>query len=521
MRNQSPTAPAEPGPSPMSDFDSPYPAPGPARDWPNEARPEPREPDPGSRKAGLITWLVLVPVLIAVVALQQLSVSMATKAAEEQVQEIHPAGRGETFGLMSRFTVRAEHTTRWLEKKETASINAGSYMSSLEGVAESPADRVRLAIVAAEVQSAQDGLDRLDDASYEILQMSEALEPEYVTGLLDDIEILDRLYSGEALSDEESQRLIDHHGWHGWLALSFGKDNDDPARKELIDGGGVLLLGLGGFAVLVLAALLAGFVIAIVLIIKLGVGTLRLRFVPPAPGGSVYLETFAVFVGFFLVLQVISSLLEGVVPVWAQYGLQWLVALSLLWPLVRGVSVARWRADMGFVAPRGVFREIGAGIMVYLASVPLYFLAALFSFVLVVVREMIANSVSSGEGPAVQPPMSNPVFEMLETSDVLSLVVLGSLITVWAPLVEEGIMRGALFRHLRGRMHFIVAAIVSALLFGALHQYDMLMLAPVIALGASFAFIREWRGSLIGCMTAHAIHNATIFMLVVWLISAT
>ena len=82
-------------------------------------------------------------------------------------------------------------------------------------------------------------------------------------------------------------------------------------------------------------------------------------------------------------------------------------------------------------------------------------------------------------------------------------------------------MRGALFRHLRGRLGFVLAAIISAMLFGALHQYDVLLLLPVMALGASFAFIREWRGSLIGCITAHAIHNTTIFMLVTWLISAT
>jgi len=239
------------------------------------------------------------------------------------------------------------------------------------------------------------------------------------------------------------------------------------------------------------------------------------------PGGSVYLETFAVFVASFMILQVLSGLVEGKIPVWAQYGLQWLIVLSIFWPLLRGVSLARWREDMGFVAPRGVVREIAAGLMVYLASVPVYFMAALGSWVLVMLREMLRSSVSGEAGPAIEPPMTNPVFEMLETSDVLTMIVLGSLVTLWAPLVEESIMRGALFRHLRSRMGFVLSAIVSALLFGALHQYDILMLLPVIALGASFAFCREWRGSIIGCMTAHAVHNTTIFMLVAWLISAS
>ncbi len=480
-----------------------------------------RRPDPGSRRAGLLTLLMLVPALLVVISLQQCSVVTATQNAEAKAQEIHPAGRGETFGLMSRFSVRLEHTTRWLEGKDTTSVNAASYMKSLYDMASSPVDHVRLAIVEAEIYDGKRGLAKLDDATNELLEIDSSVDPEYVSGLLEDIELLRRVYEGGALDSGESQRLIDHHGWHGRLALSFGLDNDDPQRAELIDGGGLLIVGLGAFGLLLVLALIAGIVLIVVIAVKLGTGSLKMHFRAPVPGGSVYLETFAVFVGSFMALQVLGGLIEGEIPVWAQYGMQWLVVLSLFWPLLRGVSLARWRADMGFVAPRGVLREIGAGLMVYLASVPVYFLAALSSFVLILLRDLLTSSISGDSGPAIDAPMSNPVFEMLEASDALTMIVLGSLITVWAPLVEEGIMRGALYRHLRSRFGFVISAIVSALLFGALHQYDVLMLLPVIALGASFAFIREWRGSLIGCIAAHACHNTTIFVLVSWLISVS
>ncbi len=496
----------------------------PAQDLPDSPIPpraDGRRTDPGSRRAGLLTLLMLIPAFVVVVTLQQCSVSNATRNAEAKAQEIHPAGRGETFGLMSRFLVRLEHTTRWLESKDTTSINAGSYMKSLRDIASSPADRVRLAIVEAEIYDAKKGREALDDAAHELLALGGVLDQAYVSGLLEDIDLLDRIYAGETLTEEQKQQLLDHHGWHARLALSFGKDNNDPERTDLIDGGGVLIIGLGGFGLLVVLALIAGIVLFIVLVVKLGTGSLRMHFRAPVPGGSVYLETFAVFVASFMVLQVLSGLVEGRIPVWAQFGLQWLIVLSIFWPLLRGVSFTRWRADMGFVAPRGVVREISAGLMVYLASVPVYFMAALGSWVLVLLREMLRSSVSGEAGSVIEPPLTNPVFEMLETSDVLTMIVLGSLVTLWAPLVEESIMRGALFRHLRSRMGFVLSALVSALLFGALHQYDVLMLLPVIALGASFAFCREWRGSIIGCMTAHALHNTTIFMLVAWLISAS
>jgi membrane protease YdiL (CAAX protease family) len=44
------------------------------------------------------------------------------------------------------------------------------------------------------------------------------------------------------------------------------------------------------------------------------------------------------------------------------------------------------------------------------------------------------------------------------------------------------------------------------------------MLLPVITLGAMFAFMREWRGSIIGPMVAHGMHNAFIITTVMLLL---
>ena len=42
------------------------------------------------------------------------------------------------------------------------------------------------------------------------------------------------------------------------------------------------------------------------------------------------------------------------------------------------------------------------------------------------------------------------------------------------------------------------------------------MVAPLISLGFMFAFMREWRGSLIAPITAHFIHNFSLitFMII-------
>jgi membrane protease YdiL (CAAX protease family) len=45
----------------------------------------------------------------------------------------------------------------------------------------------------------------------------------------------------------------------------------------------------------------------------------------------------------------------------------------------------------------------------------------------------------------------NPVLELVQGADVLAILLLVSLATVWAPVAEEIVFRGALYRHVRAR----------------------------------------------------------------------
>lgn len=232
-----------------------------------------------------------------------------------------------------------------------------------------------------------------------------------------------------------------------------------------------------------------------------------------------YLETFAVFLLAFLGLQL---LMVGVME-WIGHGstegmewmiaLQWLVLPAMLWGLVRRVGWKRFSVDMGLHRGEGVLKEMGAGIVGYLAGLPVFLLAGLVTVVLVLLRELLTEA-AGGEAPK---PQVNEVLEMLTSENVWVTVMLFGLMTVWAPLVEEGVMRGALYRHIRSRMGMVGAALVTAALFGLLHQYEVMMMLPVIALGFNFALMREWRGSLIAPMTAHALHNGTIGVVVITL----
>jgi membrane protease YdiL (CAAX protease family) len=486
-----------------------------------------REPDAGSRRAGLLALLVLIPVLAGVVLLQQLSVSAGSARAEASAREtVSPPSVGDSFGLVSKLVVKFEALLR---SESGRTLNTGQFMETVDTAAASPAEKLRAAIVAGELLGPEAARERLIGAGEAVAEA--ALHPAGYSAeasglLLGDIEALDRWYGGEPLDDAERAGLVERHGWFGELALV--REGTVSERAAVTSGGLGLAVMLGGVGLAVVGAFVAGLVLLVIGIVLAGTGRLRARFVPPAPGGSVYLETFLVFVLGFLVLQVVGEGLSLVLSepdaVVASLALQWVLVLTAGWPLVRGVRVRAWREQLGLVAPRGVVREVGAGVLGYLAGVPVYVLAAVSVVVLAIVRELIVGALRGpGESAPVLGPSGpvNPVFELVGSMGVVGLVLLGSLVVLWAPLVEETILRGALYRHLRGRLRRVVSMVLSAVLFGLLHQYDVLLLLPVIALGCVFAAVREWRGSLIGCITGHMLHNTTVFglaLLVMWLV---
>ena len=521
----------------MDDFTQPTPA-----EQSQEGRQMLRRPDPGSRRAATITLLLLIPALIVVVALQQLSVAAGGSQLEETAKaEVVPPAAGDAFTLVSKMMVKFDALLTDLSQSggqpqpQSRAVGGADFMTNVDTMAASPSEKLRAVIVAAQLVGTDDIESRLQGTANATLEATigsftgsedddgsgSGLSIEASTMLLDDLTTLDRIYKGRSINDDARDGLIERHGWFGELALAHG---DDAALEPLVGGGALLLTLLALAGGVMLLAFVGGFVVLILAIVYAATGKLKARFVPPLPGGSVYLETFAVFVLGFMLLQAAGAALSlAMTPesaAVATMAMQWLLLLTIAWPLVRGVPRKVWREQMGMVAPRGVFREIGAGVVGYMAGVPLYFGAAALSMLLIVLREFIVGAVQQSQGgdpaPVVGPsgPV-NPVFEMVSGQGVVGLVVLASLVVLWAPIVEELVMRGALYRHLRGRLHWIVSALVSAMLFGVLHQYDVLMLLPVITLGLVFAGVREWRGSIIGCITGHMLHNATVFGLVV------
>lgn len=266
-----------------------------------------------------------------------------------------------------------------------------------------------------------------------------------------------------------------------------------------------------------LTVVLAGLGSLATLVVLLATGRIRAKFSPPLPGGSAFLEVLPVFAGGFLLIKLILPWLivgpDGDVPEWglkAQLVVQWLLVPVCLWPLLRGSRWSEFRQRIGWHRGEGWLKEIALGLFGYFAMLP-----ALGVVFLVTVR--LVNAIK-GPGTDGEPPVDNPILEIMAHAGTLEMVMFFVLATCWAPFVEETVFRGAFFGHLRARGSLLAAAAASAMAFGIMHGYEYMMLGPVILLGFTFALIREWRGTIVGCMAAHFVHNAATLTLLTLLL---
>ena len=79
-----------------------------------------------------------------------------------------------------------------------------------------------------------------------------------------------------------------------------------------------------------------------------------------------------------------------------------------------------------------------------------------------------------------------------------------------APVAEEILYRGVLFRSFRNRLGVVAAAVLSSVVFALLHFYDGYGLASVAIFGISCALLYAGTGSLATVIVLHVIYNASI-----------
>lgn len=467
-----------------------------------------RLPDPGSPRAARLAALSFVALLAIVVGLQQWSTS-ALRTPTGPARQVEPPAT--QTALVHSILVRINH----------ASPSPGlAQMAETAAVDPTPAGRLRGAILAHVLGKADASFDSAAafgavTREFDAPGKGEPLAADHP--LRADLATARDLVAGGAVAAERLATFTEHHEYYARLAATLNAADTDPARVAALGHGTLLMLLLSVAVIGGGVAFFAGVVLLIFALVRLGHGA-PTRFVPPARGGSIGLEIAAVFVAGFIALKGVGSLLAVALPhesvVLFTLALQWLLLLALLWPIVRRLPLRPTLTRLGFHKGQGWLVEIGWGIMGWLAGLPVFFAGAIVSAVLMFVYTRLFPSPAGSGVPG------NPVIDMVQgTLGSAAIVLLALLAALWAPLAEEAIFRGGLYRHLRSRFNVILAACATAAAFGLMHGYPILMLGPVIALGFAFSILREWRDSLIAPIVAHALHNSLVLGFIITLIT--
>ncbi|MFP4143697.1 MAG: type II CAAX prenyl endopeptidase Rce1 family protein [Phycisphaeraceae bacterium] len=321
-----------------------------------------------------------------------------------------------------------------------------------------------------------------------------------------DLATLETIYrgeDGEAAQSDARQALVEHHGWFGKLALAYGRPPSSGLRESVIGAATRTVWTIVGVSVFLILLLVVGLLAAIGMAIALGVDWTSSRYVRPQATTGPLLETVAVFILLFLVVSFAAAAGQAMLGL----PLGWLVVvatpLALFWPLLRGVGWSRLRQAMGWHRGGGAIKEVFLGLVGYVAGVPL--VAAGLAVTLLL-------------GWALGGDATHPAMQQAGAGGFWDMVLLYVLVAVWAPLVEESIFRGAFYHHLRRGWGSVASATLVGLFFAVIHPQGYLAVPVLASLGVVLALIREWRGTTIGAMTAHAVHNAGAVTILVMLV---
>jgi membrane protease YdiL (CAAX protease family) len=416
----------------------------------------------------------------------------------------------------------------------------------IEDQAASPLEHLRGAMLSAAIapdeaaemltrvtESIDTNLAALDDRATEIDPTTEPLEAElesideeiaYLFALRAEAEqIADLLENGhDALTHDQRTALTTRHKRYAEIALLHDNPDRETLAAPLHANGIRLIAAIGGaFALLALAGL-SGIVLFIIAIVRTSSGNMKWRFadsVGIAPHHTnAFLEVFPVFMLCFLAVGVLGGILAASVnlgipdPVF-QALIIWPLLLCALWPVARGVPIADLRAALGWHAngagPLGVLKELAMGVVGYCAGLPIVAVGLGTTLLFLAIQALIFTDAA---------PPSHPGVESMLDGTLISSLALYSLACLWAPIVEETIFRGSLFAHLRRGWHPVLAALTVAFFFAIIHPQGLAATPALMSLGIVFCLIREWRGSLIAPILAHALNN---FVLISILLLAT
>lgn len=460
----------------------------------------------------LVAWAIIAAACSVVVALHALM-----KPADAPASRLIEQRAGELSGKILLGTSELGGPTARQAAAEQLERLDDNHLDESEA-----ARRLGEAALAGELAGPDEALKRLDQLDQAAKEAGEPVPEEADTRRL-----LRRVYGDYAkgawdapsLKPAERERLIERLGWYGRLALHPEQGAGPDERQRVLGEARRTTIAVFGVLAAALLALLLGLGLLAAYVLALAIGKLKQPLAASTGHGGLYAETFAVWLLLYLGLSVVMQMAVAGLPQLERShmalsgGAMLLSLAALAWPVFRGVRWATVREEIGWTIGRRPIGEAFVGLGTYLGTLPLL----LLSICLVVVLMFIRQALLNGDERSLP---THPVIESVNGGDwgFLQVLVLACIV---APLVEETMFRGVLYRQLRDATErvghgfsVLVSALVVSFVFAAIHPQGFVALPALMTLAFAFALVREWRGTLFPSMVAHGLNNLVVTSLV-------
>jgi membrane protease YdiL (CAAX protease family) len=392
--------------------------------------------------------------------------------------------------------------------------------------------RLRFITIAGELGGPEKALEQLRDLKKDLQAEASQPGPED-SALMNALEQLCDDYAqghlgAPSLSAAQRQEVRSDLGWFGELALAPAGGPDESLRQAVLGEARrtavVLISFVFGIGLLGLAGLFG----LIVLLVLLFSGRIEPGVHTGSRWGGVYAETFAVWLLLFLGISYSAShwLPKTGSPLLVTALLEPLSLVAVLWPVLRGIPWQKVRAEIGWSTGRRPLLEPLIGVANYAMMLPFLAVGMVVILILLRIQQALAGPVGPGGNFSPTNIPSHPAVPYVIASDWWGRLQVFVLASVVAPIVEETMFRGVLYRHLREAsraLTYPVSVAVSILfvsfIFAIIHPVPLIAVPGLMGIAFGLSLVREWRGSLIPGMVTHAIQNTLILCLVILLTS--
>ena len=335
-------------------------------------------------------------------------------------------------------------------------------------------------------------------------------------------EMLDILVEGGNLP-EDHLSLEESLGWFGTFLQA------DGAERKAIESSAVnKVMILTAVVLIVAVAAIAGLIFLILKLVKAFDGKMKSGLAQPASHHGVYAEVFALWILVFVILTSVAAILGQIVADGnATISLVFVLTaffgslVVLFWARIRGVPYKQIRKDIGWTTGNGFLKEIGTGIFGYAMTLPILGIGVLLTLLLFMIQQLMSGGVEAapfrGTGGG-----SHPIIVDLANGVWSIRILLIFMAAVAAPVVEETVFRGVLYRQLRSSsckfpkaLSICCSVFLVSFLFAAIHPQGWVAIPALMSIAVGMNLLREWRGSLIPSMVVHGLSNGIVVSMMV------